>query len=55
MEVFHPVYTRAPNKLIEYFLEDFDDGCGHKAIIRYAKWVDKKGKEQISVAQVMWG
>ena len=54
IEVYKPTYMSGQNKFIEYVLEDFDDGFGHTAKIRYARFKDKNGKEQKMVAQVIW-
>jgi hypothetical protein len=52
---FYPHYSRSPNKVIEYFEEEFDDGVGHVATLRKVKYFDsKKKKEVITVAQVIW-
>ncbi len=50
-----PVYCRPPNKLIRYVEENFTDAVGNIAIVRNAIFLDKKGKEQTMVAQVIWG
>jgi hypothetical protein len=52
---FLPVYCRPPNKLIRYVEENFTDAVGNIAIVRTAIFLDKKGKEQTMVAQVIWG
>ncbi|RLD79110.1 MAG: hypothetical protein DRJ15_10075 [Bacteroidetes bacterium] len=49
-----PIYHRSPNKFIGYHEEDFDDGCGHRAIVVVANFKDKKGNDKEMVAYVRW-
>lgn len=51
---FLPVYCSGKNKLLRYEEVDFDDGCGHLAIVRNAVYLDKSSNEQSMVAQVIW-
>lgn len=54
IQPFYPVYSRAPNTLLRYEEEPFDDGVGHKGIVRTAFFLDKNKKEQSMTAQVLW-
>lgn len=49
-----PIYTRPPNKFVRYEERQFDDGVGHTATLRYAIFIDKNGKQQEMIAQVIW-
>ncbi len=50
-----PFYARSPNKIIKYYNEDFDDGCGHTAVLRKVIYLDtKKNKTHVATAQVSW-
>jgi hypothetical protein len=50
-----PFYARSPNKVVEYYYEDFDDGCGHTAVLRKVVYFDtKKKKTHEATAQVIW-
>ena len=50
-----PFYARPPNQVIEYYNEDFDDGCGHTAVLRKVIYLDtKKKKTHEATAQVIW-
>jgi hypothetical protein len=51
---FLPHYHRPPNKFVRYYEKRFDDGAGHTATLRIAVFLNKKGKEEECVAQVMW-
>lgn len=54
-EPFIPFYARPPNNVIEYYYEDFDDGCGHTATLRKVLyWDAKKKKNNVATAQVIW-
>jgi len=50
-----PIYNRPPNKFVKFTIEDFDDGCGHKATITIANFLDKNKNEKDMVAFVKWG
>lgn len=55
IEPYLPFYARPPNKVVEYYYEDFDDGYGHTAKIRKAiYWDGKKKKNAEATAQVIW-
>ena len=51
---YTPIYARAPNKFQHFREEEFTDRSGHKAILRIAVFLDRKGVEQEEVAQVKW-
>lgn len=54
MESFLPIQHRPPNKFLRYEERNFDDGHGNSGIERIAYYLDKKGKEQSVIAQVLW-
>jgi len=55
IEPYLPFYARPPNKVVEYYHEDFDDGCGHTAVLRKVIYIDtKKKKTHEATAQVTW-
>ena len=55
IEPYLPFYARHPNKVVEYYHEDFDDECGHTAILRKVIYLDtKKKKTHEATAQVTW-
>ena len=53
-DVYIPIYSRAPNKLLRYEIRQFEDLNGLKAEIRWAIFLDKKGQEYEMIAQVKW-
>lgn len=54
MKPYLPYYSAAPCKVLNYRLENFDDGHGHTAVLRIVTFLDKNKKEKEAVAQVMW-
>ena len=55
IEPYLPFYARSPNKVVEYYYEDFDDGYGHTAVLRKVVYFDtKKKKTHEATAQVIW-
>ena len=55
MTTYLPVYTRPPNKLLRYEFRNFSDKRGNTGKLRIAIYIDKKGRQQEDVAQVLWG
>lgn len=55
IEPYLPIYHRPPNKFVRYEIVDFDHGNGDSGKYRIAHFLDKKGKAETMVAQVMWG
>ena len=53
IEPFIPHYLRKPNTFLRYETERFI-GSHYSATLNVAYFLDKKGKEQRCVAQVIW-
>ncbi len=49
-----PSYFAPPNKFLKYDMEEFNDGHGNGGRIRYAYFINKKGKTCKTEAQVYW-
>lgn len=49
-----PIQHRQPNKFVRYELEDFNDGAGNGGRLKMAYYLDKKGREQQVVHNVIW-
>jgi hypothetical protein len=55
MKPYLPIYSRPPNKLIEYRKERFDDGVGHTGTRIVAIYFDKKDKcNKEMTAHIVW-
>jgi hypothetical protein len=54
IEPFVPIYHRNPNRFVEYVVRPFNDGAGHTGKTRVARYIDKNGKHQEVVAQILW-
>ena len=52
--IFIPIYNRAPNKLLRYETNAFDDGHGHTGTKRTAIFLDRKRRECKMTAQIIW-
>ena len=52
--IFIPIYNRAPNKLLRYETNTFDDGHGHTGTKRTAIFLDRKKRECKMTAQIIW-
>lgn len=51
---FSPFYARLPNVVVEFWEEPFTTRHGSTGIVVYVKYLDKKGKEHITEAQIKW-
>jgi len=49
-----PIYSRPPNRLLEYVDRVIDDGCGHSGVEKVAVFLDRKGRRCEMTAQVVW-
>lgn len=54
IEAFKPIWAKDGNVWQREWLEDFEDRNGNQAQVRKVEFLDKKGKLQEIVAQVIW-